>query len=99
MEVEPIELDLAGAAGGDVTEVRLIVEAADPSVGPGAKGDAVLDGGADEASKDGQDSSEWVRRGRVVGRVQVAAGEEPPDAGAHGGEDVRYIGVARWGTG
>ena len=33
----------------------------------------------------------------VVFRLELAAGEQPSDTGADGGEDVRHVGVARWG--
>jgi hypothetical protein len=34
VEIEAIELGLTRAAGGDVTEVRLVAEAADAGAGP-----------------------------------------------------------------
>jgi hypothetical protein len=49
VEIEAIELGLTRAAGGDVTEVRLVAEAADAGAGAGAEGDAALDGGPHEA--------------------------------------------------
>ena len=51
VEIEAIELGLAGAAGGGVTGVRLVAEAADAGAGPWPQRDAALDGGADEASQ------------------------------------------------
>jgi len=42
VEVETFELGLAGAAGGEVTEVRLVAEAADAGAGAGAESDATL---------------------------------------------------------
>ena len=53
VEVEALELGLAGPAGGDVTKVRLVAEAADACAGAGAEGDAALDGGADDPGQDG----------------------------------------------
>jgi hypothetical protein len=49
VEVEAVELGLTRAAGDDVTEVRLVAEAADAGAGAGAEGDAALDGGRHEA--------------------------------------------------
>jgi len=99
VEIEPVELGLTRAAGGDVTEVRLVAEAADAGAGTGAQGDAALDGGLNEAGQDGRDFGERVRRGRVVGGLQVTAGEQLPDPGADGGEDTRHVLIARWGRG
>src|SRR5439155_8206030 len=99
VEVEAVELGLTRAAGGDVTEVRLVAEAADAGAGTGAEGDAALDGGLNEAGQDGRDLGERVRRDRVVGGLQVTAGEQLPDPGADGGEDTRHVLVARWGRG
>jgi hypothetical protein len=88
VEVEAVELGLTRAAGDDVTEVRLVADAADAGAGAGAEGDAALDGGAGEVGQDGRGFGERVRRGCVVGGLQVAAGEQAPDTGADGGEDV-----------
>ena len=99
MEVEAVELGLVRAAGGDVTEVWLVAKAADAGAGAGAEGGTALDGGANEARQDGRDFGERIRRGRVVGGLQVAAGEQVPDTGADGGEDVGHVLVARWGRG
>jgi hypothetical protein len=99
VEVEAVELGLMRAAGDDGTEVRLVADAADAGAGAGAEGDAALDGGAGEAGQDGRSFGERVRRGCVVGGLQVAAGEQAPDTGADGGEDVRHVVVARWGRG
>jgi len=49
VEVEAVELGLTRAAGGDVTEVRLVAEAADAGAGPWPQRDAALDGGPYEA--------------------------------------------------
>ena len=49
VEVEAGDLGLTRAAGDDVTEVRLVAEAADAGAGAGAEGDAALDGGPHEA--------------------------------------------------
>jgi hypothetical protein len=54
VEVEAIALGLARAAGGEVTEVRLVAEAADAGAGAGAEGNATMEGGADEAGEDGR---------------------------------------------
>ena len=81
VEVEAVELGLTGAAGGDVTEVRL--------------GVAALDRGPDEAGQDRRDVCERVCRRRVVGGLQLSAGEQSPDPGADGGEDLRHVLVAR----
>jgi hypothetical protein len=43
VEVEAVELGRARAAGGDVTEVRLVAQAADTSASAGAEGDAALE--------------------------------------------------------
>ena len=43
----------------------------------GAEGDAAPDGGADEAGQDGRDFGERVRRGCVVGGLELAAGQRP----------------------
>ena len=97
VEIEAIELGLTWAAGGAVTEIRLTAEAADAGTGAGAEGDAALDGGAGEAGQDGRGVGERVRRRRVVGGLEVPAGEQPPHAGTDGGEDVRHVLVAREG--
>jgi hypothetical protein len=68
VEVETIELGLTRAARGDVTEVRLVAEAADTGAGPWPQRDAALDGGPDEAGQGWRDVGERVRRRRVVGR-------------------------------
>ena len=60
---------------------------------------SALDGGPDEASQDRRDFCERVRRRRVGGGLQLAVGEQSPDPGADGGEDVRHLLVARWGCG
>jgi hypothetical protein len=99
VEIEAVELGLAGAAGGGVTQVRFGVEAAHASAGPGAEGDAALDRGADEAGQDGRGLAEGVGRGVVVFRLELAAGEQSPDTGAGGGEDVRHVFASRWGCG
>ena len=36
---------------------------------------------------------------RVVVRLELAAGEQPSDPGADGGEDLRHVLIARWGRG
>jgi hypothetical protein len=46
VEVEAVELGLARAARGGVTQVRLVAEAADPCAGAGAEGDTTLDRGS-----------------------------------------------------
>ena len=99
VEIEAIELGLAGAAGGGVTGVRLVAEAADAGAGPWAQRDAALDGGADEASQDRRSLRERVGRHRVVFRLEPVAGEQLSDTGADGGEDLRHVLIARWGRG
>jgi len=99
VEVEAVELSLARAAGGEEPEARLVAEAADAGAGTGAEGDAALDGRPNEAGQDWRGFGERVRRGCVVGGLQVATGEQQPDTGADGGKDVRHIVVARWGAG
>jgi hypothetical protein len=86
VEVEAVALGLTRGAGGDVAEGRLGAEAADAGAGAGAEGDTALDGGAGEAGQDGGGVDERVGRGGVVSGLEVAAGEEPPHAGADGGE-------------
>jgi hypothetical protein len=54
VEIEALEVGLARAAGGDVTEVRLVAEAAEAGAGAGAEGDAALDGGAPDPGQDGR---------------------------------------------
>ena len=93
--INAVELGLTRAAGGDVTEVRLVAEAADAGAGPWPQRDAALDGGPEEAGQDRRDFGERVRRRRVVGGLQLPAGEQSPDSGADGGEDVRCVLVAR----
>jgi hypothetical protein len=44
VEIEAIELGLAGAARGGMAEIRLVAEAADAGAGAGAESDAALDG-------------------------------------------------------
>jgi len=73
VEIEAVELGLTRAAGGDVTEVRLVAEAADAGAGPWPQRDAALDGGTDDAGQDRRDFGERVRRGRVVGGLQLPA--------------------------
>ena len=73
VEVEAVQLGLTRAAGGDVTEARLVTEAADAGAGAGAEGDPALDGGPNEADQDGGDFGERVRRGRVVGGLWRAS--------------------------
>jgi hypothetical protein len=51
VEVEAVELGLAGAARGGMAQIRLVAEAADAGAGAGAEGDAAMDGGADEAGQ------------------------------------------------
>jgi hypothetical protein len=97
VEVEALELGLARAAGGDVTEVRLVAEAADAGAGAGAEGDAALDGGPDEVSQDGRGFAEGVGRRAVGCWLELATGEQPPDPGADGGKDLRQVLIARWG--
>ncbi len=99
VEIEALELGLMRAAGGDVTEVRLVAEAAAAGAGPWPQRDAALDGGPDEASQDRRDFCERVPRRRVIGGLQLAAYEQSPDSGADGGEDLRHILVARRGCG
>jgi hypothetical protein len=79
-------------------EVRLVAEAADAGAGPGAQGDAPLDGGAHEPGQDGRGLGKWVGGRLVVFRLELAAGEQLSDPGAGGGEDVRHVVVARWGV-
>ena len=99
VEVEAVEPGLTRAARGDVTEVRLVAESAGAGAGPWPQRDAALDGGPDEAGQDRRDFCEWVRRRRIDGGLQLAAGEQSPDPGADGGEDLRHVLVARWGCG
>jgi len=87
------------APGGDVTEVRLVAEAADAGAGAGAEGDAALDGGADDPGQDGRGLAEGVGRRAVVFWLELATGEQPPDPGADGGEELRQVLIARWGRG
>ena len=54
VEVEALELGLARTARGDVTEVRLVAEAAEAGADAGAEGDAALDGGAPDPGQDGR---------------------------------------------
>jgi hypothetical protein len=51
VEVEAVELGLAGTARGGMAQIRLVAEAADAGAGAGAEGDAAMDGGADEAGQ------------------------------------------------
>jgi hypothetical protein len=99
VKYEAVELGLTRAAGGDVTEVRLVAEAADAGAGAGTEGDTALDGGADEAGPDRRGLGKRVGRCRVVGGLEVAAGEQLPDVGADGSKDVRHLLVARWRCG
>jgi len=99
VEIEAVELGLTRAARGDVLEVRLVAEAADAGAGPWPQRDVALDGGPDEAGQDRRDVCERVQRRRVVGGLQLAAGEESPDAGEDGGEDLRHVLIARWRCG
>ena len=99
VEIEAVELGLPRAARGGVTEIRLVAEAADAGAGAGAEGDPALDGGPGEAGQDGRGSRERVGRRAVVCRLELAAGEQPPDAGADRGEDLRHVLIARWGRG
>jgi hypothetical protein len=96
VEIEAIELGLARSARGGVPQVRLVAEAADAGAGTGAEGDTTLDRGADEASQDGRGLGERVGRRRVVGWLELAAGEEPH---ADDGEELSHVLVARWGRG
>jgi len=89
VQVEAVEVGLAGAARGEMPEIGLVAEATDAGAGPGAEGDAALDGGAHEASQDGRGLGEWVGGCVVVFRLELAAGEQPPDPGADGGQDMR----------
>jgi hypothetical protein len=82
-----------------MAEIGLVAEAADAGAGPGAEGDAALDGGADEAGQDGGGLSEWVGGRLVIFRLELAAGEEPSDPGADGGQDVCHLVIAWWGRG
>jgi len=95
MQVEAVELGLTRAARGDVPEVRLVAEAADAGTGAGAKGDAALDGGAHETGEDWRGLGEWVGGRAIVFRLELVAGEQLPDTGADGGEDLRHVLVAR----
>ncbi len=65
-------------------------DAANARAGAGAEGDA-LDGVADEAGEDERGPRRWVGRRAVVVRLQMVAGQEPPHAGADGGEDLDQI--------
>jgi hypothetical protein len=51
VEIEAVELGLAGAARGGVTEIRLVTEAAHAHARATAEGDPTLDGGAREAGR------------------------------------------------
>src|SRR5690348_4089234 len=86
-------MGLARAARGEMPEVRLVAEAADAGAGPGAQGDAPLD----EPGQDGRGLGKRVGGRLVVFRLEPA-GEQLSDPGAGGGEDVRYVVVARWGV-
>jgi hypothetical protein len=44
VEIEAVELGLAGAAGAGVAQIRLVADAPDPCAGAGAEGDAALHG-------------------------------------------------------
>jgi hypothetical protein len=90
-------MGLTRAARGDVPEVRLVAEAGGRGRRRGSEGDAALDGGAHETGEDGRGFGEWVGGRAVVFRLELAAGEQPCDTGADGGEDVRHVGVARRG--
>ena len=70
MQVEAVEMGLARAARGEMREVRLVAEAADAGAGPGAQGDAPLDGGAHEPARMGEVSaSGWRASGRLPARA------------------------------
>jgi hypothetical protein len=97
VEVEALGLGLARAAGGDVTEVRLLAEAAEAGAGAGAESDAALDGGADDPGQDGRGLAEGVGRRAGVGWLELATGEQPSDTGADGGEELCHVLIARCG--
>jgi hypothetical protein len=71
VEVEAVELGLAGTARGGMAQIRLVAEAADAGAGAGAEGDAALDGGAGEAGQDRGSLRERVGRGVVVFRLEL----------------------------
>ena len=91
MEVEAVAPGLAWATGSDVTEVWLVAEAADAGAGARAEGAAALDGGADEAGEDWRGLAEGVGGRAIVFRLELAAGEQPPDAGTDSGEDLENM--------
>jgi hypothetical protein len=75
---EAVELGLTRAARGDVTEVRLVAEAADAGTGAGAEGDAALDGGAHKTGEEQRGLGEGIGPRAAVFRLELAAGEQPP---------------------
>jgi hypothetical protein len=99
VEVEAVELGLAGAARGGVAEIRRLAETADAGAGARAEGDATLDGGPDQAGQQGRGLAEGVGRRRVGGGLNLAAGEQLCHAGPDGGEHLRHVCIARWGCG
>ena len=99
MEIEAVELGLAGPAGADVVQLRLVADAPDASAGAGAEGDAALDGGAEEAGQHGRGLAEGIGQRAVIFRLELAAGAQPSIARADGGEDLRHVLIAGRGRG
>ena len=62
-------------------EVGLVAETAAADAGPGAQGDAALDGGALEPGPDWRGLGERVGGRVVVFRLELAAGEQLSDPG------------------
>jgi hypothetical protein len=77
VEVEAIELGLPGAPGGDVTEIRLVAEAADAGAGTGAEGNAALDGRADDPGEDGRGLPTRAGDERAAARPVCGPWQEP----------------------
>src|SRR6266511_398312 len=67
VEVEAVALGLARAAGGDVTEVRLVAKAADAGAGPGAEGGTAWTEASDGAKADARGGA--TARSRLPARL------------------------------
>jgi len=99
VEVEAVELGLARSARGGVSQVRLVAETATRPPARGPRATRPWTEAPTRPARMGEASASGSARGRVVGGLELAAGEQPPHACADGGEDLCHVLIAWRGVG
>ncbi len=92
MEVEAVQLDLAGAARGGDGAARVLAQPAHAPARAGSERDSPEHRGAGHAGQGGRFLGERIRRSGLAGMgIESAARQEPTQAATHRGQEVAHL--------